>query len=71
MFEIIRIYTENGQEKKESIGVGDDTTIKNLTAIAANYATKYTGSRFEKREDSSSAEVAHSEEWQKKLKKSK
>lgn len=50
MFEIIRIYTENGQEKKESMGFGTEGTLNTLVDIVAKYPTKYTGSRFEKKE---------------------
>lgn len=53
------------------MGFGTEGTLNTLVDIVAKYPTKYTGSRFEKKEDSSSAEVAHSEEWQKKLKKPK
>lgn len=50
MLEIIRIYTENGQEKKESMGFGTEETLNTLVDIVAKYPTKYAGSRFEKKE---------------------
>ena len=46
MFEIIRIYTENGQEKKESMGFGTEGTLNTLADIVAKYPTKYTGSKL-------------------------